>query len=58
VLAARRALARYPAAAAGCAAAALAWLLHASIDWDWQLPAVTLPAIALTGALAVLAEPR
>ena len=56
VLAARRALARHRALAAGASAALIAWLLHASIDWDWQLPAVTLPAIALAGALIVLAE--
>jgi hypothetical protein len=50
------ALRRRRALAAGPVAAALAWLLHASIDWDWQLPAVTLPAIVLAGALIVLAE--
>ena len=38
------------------AAAALAWLLHASIDWDWQLPAVSLPALVLAGALVVISE--
>ena len=54
--AAREALRRDPAAAAGPSAALLAWLLHASIDWDWQLPAVSLPAIALAGALIALAE--
>jgi O-antigen ligase len=54
--AARRALAARRVLAAGPVAAALAWLLHASIDWDWQLPAVTLPAIALAGALIVLSE--
>jgi hypothetical protein len=55
-LAARRALRVDAASAAGPAAALLAWFLHASIDWDWQLPAVTLPAIVLAGALIVLAE--
>ncbi len=40
-----------PAAAAGACAGAARWFLHASIDWDWQLPAVTLPAIVLRGAL-------
>jgi len=54
--AARAALRRAPGAAAGTCAGALVWFLHASIDWDWQLPAVTLPAIVLAGALAVLAE--
>ena len=55
-VAARRALAVSPAAAAGPCAALLAWFLHASIDWDWQLPAVTLPAVALAGALIALSE--
>jgi hypothetical protein len=51
VLAGREALHRDPAAAAGACAATLAWFLHASIDWDWQMPAVSLPAIVLAGAL-------
>jgi O-Antigen ligase len=55
-LAARAALARDPAAAAGATAATLTWFLHASIDWDWQLPAVTLPAIVLAGGLIVIGE--
>jgi O-Antigen ligase len=55
-LAARRALAVDATTAAGPLAALLAWFLHVSIDWDWQLPAVTLPAIALAGALIALAE--
>jgi O-antigen ligase len=56
VLAASTALRRRPGLATGSCAALLAWALHASIDWDWQLPAVTLPAIVLAGALVVLAE--
>jgi len=43
-----------PAAAAVC----LAWLLHAGIDWDWQLPAVTLPAVILAGGLLAATERR
>jgi len=58
ITAAVAALRRARAAAAGPCAAALAWLLHASIDWDWQLPAVALPALVLCGALVVLAEPE
>jgi O-antigen ligase len=54
--ASRGALSAQRAAAAGPVAAALTWFLHASIDWDWQFPAVTLPAIALAGALIVLSE--
>ena len=40
---ARDALRRDPEAVAGACAATLVWFLHASIDWDWQLPAVSLP---------------
>ena len=54
--AAREALRRRRLEAAGAVAATLAWFLHASIDWDWQLPAVTLPAIVLAGGLIALAE--
>jgi hypothetical protein len=37
-------------AAAGPAAALVAFALHAGLDWDWELPAVTLPALALAAA--------
>jgi hypothetical protein len=30
-------------------AAGLAWALHAGVDWDWQMPAVSLPFAALGG---------
>jgi len=50
-LAGREALRRDAGAAAGAAAATLTWFLHASIDWDWQMPAVALPAVVLAGAL-------
>jgi O-antigen ligase/polysaccharide polymerase Wzy-like membrane protein len=36
---------------AGLAAASAAYLVHAGLDWDWEMPAVTLPFLALTGAL-------
>ena len=29
-----------------------AWLVHAGVDWDWELPAVTVPGFAL-GAYAI-----
>jgi len=32
------------------------WLLHASIDWDWQMPAVTLPALIAAGAVLAASE--
>jgi O-antigen ligase len=38
-------------------AAALAWAVHAGIDWDWEMPAVTLWVFGLGGlALAALPE--
>lgn len=33
----------------------LLWALHAGIDWDWEMPGLTLPALAL--AAAVVARP-
>ena len=55
-LAGRRALRRKPELAPGACAALAVWGLHATIDWDWQLPAVTLPAIVLAGALIAASE--
>jgi O-Antigen ligase len=37
-------------------AVALAWALHGAFDWDWQMPAVTLPVFVLAGL--ALARPR
>jgi hypothetical protein len=34
----------------------LAWAVHQAIDWDWQMPAVTLPVFMLAGL--ALARPR
>jgi O-antigen ligase len=42
-----------PGLAAGPAAALALWAVHAGIDWDWEMPALTLVALAL--ACAVLA---
>ena len=44
-------------ALAGPAAALAAWALHAGLDWDWELPALTLVAVLLAGALMAAAEP-
>ena len=57
-LAGRDALRARAQLAAGPCAASVVWLLHASIDWDWQLPAVSLPVIVLAGALIALSEYR
>ncbi|MCW2924207.1 MAG: O-antigen polymerase [Thermoleophilia bacterium] len=60
LVAARRFLlsgpARDPAFAGGIAALAY-WVAHASIDWLWQLPSVSLPAIALAGGLVACVSP-
>jgi O-Antigen ligase len=58
VMAARAAQRADPGLSAGWCAALVVWLLHASIDWDFQLPAVTLPAVALVGALVALSDER
>jgi O-Antigen ligase len=55
-VAARRALAHHREHAAGALAVLVVWALHASIDWDWQMPAVTLPALVLAGLVICLAE--
>jgi hypothetical protein len=52
------AAARAPASdrgVAGAVAALVAYLAHSPLDWDWQMPAVTLVAIILAGYL--LAQP-
>jgi hypothetical protein len=52
---AARAARRSPVAAAGFAVL-LAWTVHAAIDWDWEVPALTIPALAF--AAAAVARPR
>jgi hypothetical protein len=37
--------------AAGPLAGFVVYLAHSPLDWDWQLPAATLPALVLAGAL-------
>lgn len=56
VLAAVRAHRRRPELVAGWCAAATVWLVHSAIDWDWEMPAVTLPALLLAAALVGVAE--
>jgi O-antigen ligase len=51
-----RALERRPELAAGACAVGTVWLVHASIDWDWQMPAVTLPALIAAGAVVAAGE--
>jgi O-antigen ligase len=54
--AARRALLRARDLAAGPVAALVVYLAHSPLDWDWQLPALTLVAVLLAGALLGLAS--
>jgi len=44
------------AAAAGPIAAFVVWLAHSPLDWDWQMPAVTLVGLLLAGATLALAD--
>jgi hypothetical protein len=50
-VAAARALRTAAAAAAGPIAAVTTYIAHAPLDWDWQMPALTLVAIVLAGTL-------
>ncbi len=55
-LAARDALRASPSLAAGPVAGFVVWLAHSPLDWDWEMPAVTLMALLLAGAIVALAE--
>ncbi|HYM57182.1 MAG TPA: O-antigen ligase family protein [Solirubrobacteraceae bacterium] len=55
--AARAAWRTAPAAAAGPAAGLVLWALHTGIDWDWEMPALTLVALVLAGLLCTLSAP-
>ena len=57
VMSAREARRRAPAASAGLIAALVLWAAHAGVDWDWEMPALTLVALLIAGALAALSEP-
>jgi peptidoglycan/LPS O-acetylase OafA/YrhL len=57
-VAARRLHREDAALVAGPAAVLVAWLLHASVDWDWQVPAVTGVAAILTGLIIARAGAR
>jgi hypothetical protein len=55
-LAAVHAVRRARPEAAGPTAVVVAWALHAGIDWHWEMPAVTLIALACAARLLALAE--
>jgi hypothetical protein len=48
---------RERALAGACAAGGLAWAVHCVVDWDWDIPGATLPALLLLG-VAARAAPR
>ena len=56
-LAARRVHRYDPGLAAGPIAGLTLWALHAAIDWDWEMPALTLAAVVLAGMLASRSRP-
>lgn len=43
-------------AAAGVTAGITVWATHAAVDWDWEMPALTLLVILLIGGLLALGE--
>jgi O-antigen ligase len=47
---------RDAAAATGVAAGLATWAFHAGLDWDWEMPAVTLPALLLAAAAVSWSE--
>ena len=57
-IAARRCLRAAPALAAGPLAGFVVYVAHSPLDWDWEMPAVTLIAIVLAGLLIALGEGR
>jgi O-antigen ligase/polysaccharide polymerase Wzy-like membrane protein len=57
-VAGRRALRQGAPLAPAATAVTTAWLLHATIDWDWQLPAVTAPVLVLAAGLLAASEQR
>jgi hypothetical protein len=49
---------RERALAGAFVAAALAWLVHGLVDWDWDIPGATLPALLLLAVAIAAASPR
>lgn len=57
-LAARSLWRRDAAPATGPVAALVLWAAHAGIDWDWEMPALTMVALALAGAVVAWDDMR
>jgi hypothetical protein len=47
-----------PALAAGPVAALVVFAVHSAVDWDWEMPALTLPVLVLAGLLLAQAGTR
>lgn len=47
-----------PVLAAGASAGLAVLAVHASLDWDWELPALTLPGLTLAALLLARADAR
>ena len=56
VIAGMRLHRRAPALAAGPAAGLAAWAVHAGLDWNWEMPALTLVALLLAAAVLAWSE--
>jgi O-antigen ligase len=57
VLASRQVALADPGLAAGPLAALAVWAAHSAIDWDWEVPALTLLAAILAGTLLARSQP-
>jgi O-antigen ligase len=57
VVAARDTLRHHGSLVAGYVAGIVVWASHVALDWDFQMPAATLPAILLMGGLVALTAP-
>lgn len=57
VVALRRGLISEPALFIGPAAALAVWAVHAGVDWDWEMPGLTLVAMVLAGLALARCEP-
>ena len=55
-LAARAAYRAAPTLAAGPIAGFVAYVVHSPLDWDWQMPALTLVALVLGGAVLAISS--
>jgi hypothetical protein len=45
-----------PELTSGWAAAGVVWLTHAAVDWDWEMPALTLVFVLLVGCAVAAAD--